>query len=54
MSRIQTLIERVEGGESMELSKILVLQALDTIRSGEIFVEESLARQEAADAGITG
>ena len=53
-SRIQTAIEQLERGESMDLSRILVLQTLDAIRSGEVFVEESLARQEAADAGIAG
>ncbi len=54
MSRIQTLIEQVENDESIDLSKILVLQSLDAVRSGELFVEQFLARQEAADAGIAG
>lgn len=51
-SRIQTLIEQIESGESVDLSRILVLQSLDAIRSGEIFVEKHLVQQEAADAGI--
>ena len=54
MSRIQTLIEQVENDESIDLSKILVLQSLDAVRSGESFVEQFLTRQEAADAGIAG
>ncbi len=54
MSRIQNLIEQYEQGEIVDLGKLLVLQTLDAVRSGEVFVEESLARQEAADAGIAG
>lgn len=53
-SRIQTVIEQIERGESVDLSRVLVLQALDAVRSGEVFAEEHLARQEAADAGIRG
>ena len=53
-SRLQNLIERYELGESVDLSRILVLQALDAARSDEIFVHESLARQEVTDAQIAG
>ncbi len=53
-SRLQTIIEQTERGESVDLSRILVLQTLDAARSDEVFVHESLARQEAADAGIAG
>lgn len=54
VSRLQNLIERYEQGESVDLSRILVLQALDAACSDEVFVHEYLARQEAADAGIAG
>lgn len=53
-SRIQSVIERMECGESVDLGRILVLQTLDAARADEIFVQEGLARQETADAGIAG
>lgn len=53
-SRIQSVIEKMECGESVDLSKVLVLQALDAARSDEVFAEQCLAQQEIADAGIAG
>lgn len=53
-TRLQVLVEQCEQGENVDLGKILVLQTLDAARSDEIFVQESLSRQEVADAGIAG
>ncbi len=52
MSRIQELIDRAEAGEPITsefLERVRTLQALDLVRSGEVFVEECIERERQAD-----
>lgn len=49
-SRLASVIEQVEKGENVDLSRALVLQALDVARIGELYVAEILEREDIADA----
>lgn len=50
LERIDALIASAEKGEPIDWRKVSLLTALDCIRMGEMALDESLAREKAADA----
>ena len=46
------LIDRIEGGDVLsreDLQRVALLQALDVARAGELYLEEALEEENAAD-----
>ena len=52
--RIDAMIDQVEQGQPVDLQRVGQLLDLDTVKVGEDFAQESLDRQEAADAELIG
>jgi hypothetical protein len=48
-SRIAKVIELVEKGEPVNFRQVVELQALDLARAGELFAEQTIAMEIAAD-----
>ena len=49
MSRIDSIIDRLERGEEIDSDKELILFALELARSDQRFIEEFLERENIAD-----
>ena len=49
-SRLAGVIEDIEVGRKPDYLRVMVLQSLDIVRAGQLFLADALKREDEADA----